>query len=142
MIVNIPSNVSNEFLASSYYCFIHSSFAYNFQGSEVIEGIIVNTRFHENEVYLSASAKAFLQMSNLRLLKISNVQLPEGLEYLSSKLRLLDWHRYPLKSLPSNLQLVKAFEFNMCYSCIEELWKGIKVRTIFIYLRHLSRHIY
>ncbi|KAH9725787.1 ADP-ribosyl cyclase/cyclic ADP-ribose hydrolase [Citrus sinensis] len=95
-------------------------------GSEVIEGIIVNTRFHENEVYLSASAKAFLQMSNLRLLKISNVQLPEGLEYLSSKLRLLDWHRYPLKSLPSNLQLVKAFEFNMCYSCIEELWKGIK----------------
>ncbi|KAK9205228.1 hypothetical protein WN943_015495 [Citrus x changshan-huyou] len=49
-----------------------------------------------------------------------------SLEYLSSKLRLLDWRGYPLKSLPSNLQLDKAVEFNMCYSCIEELWTGIK----------------
>ncbi|KAH9781816.1 ADP-ribosyl cyclase/cyclic ADP-ribose hydrolase [Citrus sinensis] len=68
----------------------------------------------------------FSQMTNLRLLKISNVQLPEGLVYLSNRLRLLDWHRYPLKSLPSNLQLDKIVEFKMCYSCIEELWKGFK----------------
>ena len=47
-----------------------------------MEGIIVNAYFPENEVYLSASAKAFSQMTNLRLLKISNVQLPSGLEYL------------------------------------------------------------
>ncbi|KAH9725737.1 ADP-ribosyl cyclase/cyclic ADP-ribose hydrolase [Citrus sinensis] len=72
-------------------------------GGEVMEGIIVNAYFPENEVYLSASAKAFSQMTNLRLLKISNVQLPGGLEYLSNSLRLLDWHRR-----------------------IEELWKGIK----------------
>ena len=96
-----------------------------------MEGIIVNAYFPENEVYLSASAKAFSQMTNLRLLKISNVQLPEGLEYLSNRLRLLDWHRYPLKSLPSNLQLDKIVEFKMCYSLIEELWKGFKVRSIF-----------
>ncbi|KAH9725755.1 retrovirus-related pol polyprotein from transposon RE2 [Citrus sinensis] len=95
-------------------------------GGEVMEGIIVNAYFPENEVYLSASAKAFSQMTNLRLLKISNVQLPEGLEYLSNRLQLLDWHRYPLKSLPSNLQLHKTIEFKMCYSRIEELWKGIK----------------
>ena len=97
-----------------------------------MEGIIVNAYFPENEVYLSASAKAFSQMTNLRLLKISNVQLPEGLEYLSNRLRLLDWHRYPLKSLPSNLQLDKTIEFKMCYSRIEELWKGIKVRSIIL----------
>ncbi|KAK9205230.1 hypothetical protein WN943_015497 [Citrus x changshan-huyou] len=95
-------------------------------GGEVMEGIIVNAYFPENEVYLSASAKVFSQMTNLRLLKISNVQLPGGLEYLSNRLRLLDWHRYPLKSLPSNLQLDKTVEFKMCYSRIEELWKGIK----------------
>ncbi|KAH9781818.1 ADP-ribosyl cyclase/cyclic ADP-ribose hydrolase [Citrus sinensis] len=95
-------------------------------GGEVVEGIIVNAYFPEDEVYLSASAKAFSQMTNLRLLKISNVQLPEGLEYLSNRLRLLDWHRYPLKSLPSNLQLDKIVEFKMCYSRIEELWKGFK----------------
>ncbi|KAH9781788.1 ADP-ribosyl cyclase/cyclic ADP-ribose hydrolase [Citrus sinensis] len=96
------------------------------QGGEVVEGIIVNAYFPENEVYLSASAKAFSQMTNLRLLKISNVQLPEGLVYLSNRLQLLDWHRYPLKSLPSNLQLDKIVEFKMCYSRIEELWKGFK----------------
>ncbi|ESR54963.1 hypothetical protein CICLE_v10024485mg, partial [Citrus x clementina] len=94
-------------------------------GSEVVEGIMVDDYFlRGNDVHLSA--KAFSLMTNLRLLKISNVQLPEGLEYLSNRLRLLDWHRYPLKSLPSNLQLDKTVEFKMCYSRIEELWKGIK----------------
>ncbi|KAH9781786.1 ADP-ribosyl cyclase/cyclic ADP-ribose hydrolase [Citrus sinensis] len=68
----------------------------------------------------------FSQMTNLRLLKISNVQLPRGLEYLSNRLRLLDWRRYPLKCLPSNLQLDEIVEFKMCYSRIEELWKGFK----------------
>ncbi|KAK9200147.1 hypothetical protein WN944_015343 [Citrus x changshan-huyou] len=77
-------------------------------------------------VYLSASPKAFSKMTNLRLLKICGLQLPQGLEHLSNKLRLLDWHGYPWKSLPSNLQLDKTVEFKMCYSCIEELWKGIK----------------
>ena len=99
-----------------------------------MEGIIVDAYFLENEGYLSAGAKAFSQMTNLRLLKIDNLQLPEGLEYLSNKLLLLDWHRYPLKSLPSNFQLDKTVEFNMCYSCIEELWTGIKVRSIFMSL--------
>ncbi|KAH9782186.1 ADP-ribosyl cyclase/cyclic ADP-ribose hydrolase [Citrus sinensis] len=94
-------------------------------GSEVVEGIMVDDYFFRgNDVHLSA--KAFSLMTNLRLLKIHNVQLPEGLEYLSNRLRLLDWHRYPLKSLPSNLQLDKTVEFKMCYSRIEELWKGIK----------------
>ncbi|KAH9681221.1 ADP-ribosyl cyclase/cyclic ADP-ribose hydrolase [Citrus sinensis] len=95
-------------------------------GSEVIEGIMVDDNSLENWVYFSGSAKAFSCMTNLRLLKISSLQLPEGLECLSNKLRLLDWHRYPLKSLPSNLQLGKIVEFKMCYSRIEELWKGIK----------------
>ncbi|KAH9782153.1 ADP-ribosyl cyclase/cyclic ADP-ribose hydrolase [Citrus sinensis] len=107
-------------------------------GGEVVEGIIVNADFPENEVYLSASAKAFSQMTNLRLLKISNVQLPRGLEYLSNRLRLLDWRRYPLKSLPSNLQLDEIVEFKMCYSRIEELWKGFKPLNMlkFIKLSH------
>lgn len=65
-------------------------------------------------------------MTNLRLLGICNLKLPEGLECLSNKLRLLDWPGYPLKSLPPNLQLDKTIEFKMLCSRIEELWKGIK----------------
>ncbi|KAK9214215.1 hypothetical protein WN944_006203 [Citrus x changshan-huyou] len=56
--------------------------------------------FSNEEVHLTASAKAFLKMTNLRLLKILNFQLPAGLESLSDELRLLQWHGYPLKSLP------------------------------------------
>ncbi|XP_024954080.2 TMV resistance protein N-like [Citrus sinensis] len=96
-------------------------------GSEVVEGIIVDDYyFLKDKVHLSAGPKAFSKMTNLRLLKICNLQLPQGLEYLSNKLRLLDWHQYPWKSLPSDLQLDKIVEFKMCYNCVEELWKGTK----------------
>ncbi|KAJ4716785.1 Disease resistance protein [Melia azedarach] len=91
-------------------------------GTEVIEGITFNC-FGE---VMHLSAAAFSKMTNLRLLKISNVQLPEGLDYLSNELRLLEWHRYPLKSLPSNFQLEKTFEFDMYHSSIEQLWQGMK----------------
>ncbi|KAH9725662.1 ADP-ribosyl cyclase/cyclic ADP-ribose hydrolase [Citrus sinensis] len=95
-------------------------------GSEIVEGIVIDHCSPNKEVHLSAPSKAFSKMINLRLLKIRNVQLPEGLEYLSNKLKLLEWHGYPLESLPSNLQLDKTFELNMCYSLIEELWTGFK----------------
>ncbi|KAH9725673.1 ADP-ribosyl cyclase/cyclic ADP-ribose hydrolase [Citrus sinensis] len=53
-------------------------------GTELVEGIVLDNYHHENEVYLCASAKAFSKMTNLRLLKICNLQLPNGLEYLSN----------------------------------------------------------
>ena len=108
-------------------------FAYNFQGSEVVKGIIVDDYyFLKDKVHLSVGPKAFSKMTNLRLLKICNLQLRQGLECLSNKLRLLDWHQYPWKSLPSNLQLDKTVEFKMCYSCVEELWKGTTVRSLIL----------
>lgn len=79
---------------------------------------------------MKANAKAFSKMINLRLLKIRNVQLSQSLEYLSNELRLLKWYGYPLKSLPSSLQLDKTVELEMCCSCIEQLWKEPKVRLI------------
>ncbi|XP_031249162.1 TMV resistance protein N-like [Pistacia vera] len=90
-------------------------------GTEVVEGIIL-----EEELPVKANAKAFSKMINLRLLKIRNVQLSESLEYLSNELRLLKWYGYPLKSLPSSLQLDKTVELEMCCSRIEQLWKESK----------------
>ena len=43
--------------------------------------------------------KVFSKMSNLRLLKIDNMQLSEGPEDLSNKLQFLEWHSYPSKAL-------------------------------------------
>ena len=85
------------------------------------------------------SAEAFSKMKKLRLLKIGYeqppqdlvrgpVQLPQGLSYISNELRLIDWHGYPLKSMPTSFQPNKLVELRMHYSDIKLLWKGIMVR--------------
>ena len=73
--------------------------------------------------------EAFSKMSKLRLLKINNVQLSEGPEDLSNKLRFLEWHSYPSKSLPTGLQVDELVELHMANSRIEQLWYGSKVRS-------------
>ncbi|KAK9205240.1 hypothetical protein WN943_015507 [Citrus x changshan-huyou] len=95
-------------------------------GTEVVEGIQLDYSSRDNDAHLSASAKALFNMTNLRMLTIGNVQLPEGLEFLPNELRYLEWHGYPSKSLPSNFQPEKIFELNMCYSRMERIWSGIK----------------
>ena len=98
------------------------------------------------------SVEAFSKMKNLRLLKISReelpedfingtmqlpkdlirgkVQLPQGLSYLSNELRLLEWHGYHLKCLPTNFQLNKLVEWRMHCSGIKQLWNGNMVRFL------------
>ena len=86
----------------------------------------------ENE---SFSAEVFSKMKNLRFLKIGfelanrgHVQLPKGLSYLPHELRIIDWHGYPLKSMPTNFQPIKLVELRMHCSGIKKLWEGIMVR--------------
>ena len=85
------------------------------------------------------SAAVFSKMKNLRFLKIDckeplpgrnrgHVQLPKGLSYLSNELRVIDWHGYPLLSMPTNFQPIKLVELRMRCSGIKKLWKGILVR--------------
>jgi len=96
--------------------------------------------------------KAFSKMTKLRLLKIDNVQLSEGPEDLSNKLRFLEWNSYPSKSLPAGLQVDELVELHMANSSIEQLWYGYKVRStnlraflflfiIFLYMYDRSIHI-
>ena len=84
------------------------------------------------------SAEAFSKMKKLRLLRIGNVQLPkdlirgkvqlpQGLNFISNELRVIEWHGYHLKSIPSNFQPNKLVELRMPCSGIEQLWKGIMV---------------
>ena len=98
------------------------------------------------------SVEAFSKMKNLRLLKINSeklpedfingtmqlpkdlirgkVQLPQGLSYLSNELRLLEWHGYHLKCLPTNFQLNKLVALRMHCSGIKQLWNGNMVRFL------------
>nr|XP_023898733.1 TMV resistance protein N-like [Quercus suber] len=104
-------------------------------GTEFVEGIVLKMPEDKNE---RLSAKAFSKMKNLRFLKIGyvepqqghnrgHVQLPKGLIYLSNELCIIDWHGYPLKSMPTNFQPIKLVELRMHCSGIKKLWKGIMI---------------
>ena len=75
---------------------------------------------NEKEEHLSA--EAFSKMKKLRLLKMGDmgkVKLPQGLNYLSNELCIIEWHGYPLSSMPANFQPNKLVELKMHCSGIE-----------------------
>ncbi|XP_052195825.1 TMV resistance protein N-like isoform X1 [Diospyros lotus] len=90
-------------------------------GTEAVE--IIDLDSHETKE-ISLSPDTFSKMSKLRLLKLSNVQLPNGLNYLSNDLSLLDWHGYPLKYLPSNFLPNNLIKLKMSSSCLKQAWNG------------------
>ncbi|KAK1407694.1 hypothetical protein QVD17_39316 [Tagetes erecta] len=65
----------------------------------------------------------FLQMTLLKFLRISNVDFPQGLNYLSNDLRILEWYRCSLESLPSKFEPKHIYELEMCSSQLKTLWK-------------------
>ena len=58
---------------------------------------------------------------------MSNVHLPEGLSFLSNKLRMMEWHDYPLKSMPNSFQPDNLVELIMPRSHIKQLPEGFGV---------------
>ncbi|KAF3949729.1 hypothetical protein CMV_024436 [Castanea mollissima] len=115
-------------------------------GTEVVEGIMLNMPIQEVE---HLSAEVFSKMKILRLLIIGNMKLPKGfingtmklpkvlirgnvqlpkdLSYLSDELRIIEWHGYPFKSMPTSFQPNKLVEIRMHCSRIIQLWKGIMI---------------
>nr|AGH33854.2 resistance gene-like protein [Cucumis melo] len=78
----------------------------------------------EEEEELVLKAKAFAGMSELKILRINNVQLSEDIEFLSNKLTLLNWPGYPSKYLPSTFQPPSLIELHLPGSNVERLWNG------------------
>ncbi|XP_024162312.1 TMV resistance protein N-like [Rosa chinensis] len=91
-------------------------------GTEAIEGIFVDSA--ESGIEVDVAPKSFSMMNKLRYLKIKNGNLPKGLEYLPNSLRILDWMRYPSKSLPSHFNPQKLLELSLCHSCIKHVQIG------------------
>ncbi|KAJ0264828.1 WRKY transcription factor 19 [Hirschfeldia incana] len=99
-------------------------------GTSAVEGIFLDI----SQLKFDASPSVFDRMCNLRLLKfyfsevIENhgVSLPQGLEYLPNKLRLLHWEHYPMSSLPQCFDPKNLVELNLPNSCVNKLWKGKK----------------
>ena len=110
------------------------------QDTGAVEGMFLDLS-KLKEVYINT--EAFVSMKKLRLLylhdyiygrKESCKQHVSGdLKFLSGELRFLMWHRCPLKSLPSSFDPKNLFHLDMCYSHIEQLWEGTKVRTVIVF---------
>ncbi|KAM5549906.1 disease resistance protein RUN1-like [Rosa sericea] len=89
----------------------------NNTGTEAIEGIFVDS--NKLGVDVDVTPKSFSMMNKLRYLKIESGNLSKELEYLPNNLRILDWTRYPLKSLPSHFNPRKLLQLSLSHSCIK-----------------------
>ena len=72
-------------------------------------------------------AEALSKMNSLRLLILKEVKVSGSLNYLSNKLRYLEWDEYPFLYLPSSSQLDELRELILVGSSITQLWKDKKV---------------
>uniref|UniRef100_A0A7N2LEV3 ADP-ribosyl cyclase/cyclic ADP-ribose hydrolase n=1 Tax=Quercus lobata TaxID=97700 RepID=A0A7N2LEV3_QUELO len=90
----------------------------NNTGTKHIEGMLLRLPPDEEEEELNA--ESFSKMNKLRLLKICKVRL-SCLSYLSNELCLLEWHDYPLESLPNSFQPGELVELIMHRSCLQQL---------------------
>ncbi|XP_062001518.1 disease resistance-like protein DSC1 isoform X2 [Rosa rugosa] len=101
--------------------------------TENVEGLMIDLSNKEHKFFRS---EAFVRMKKLRLLIFTYWQwyagddgenhLDEDLKFLSSELRVLVWHRYPLKWLPSNFDPKNLVHLDMGCSNIEQLWEASK----------------
>lgn len=113
------------------------------QGSEAVESISLDL---SKTSELQLRSDAFVGMHQLRFLKFfsssyregyveeDKVHLCQGLEILSNELRYLHWHRYPLKSLPSNFNPENLVELDMHHSNLEHLWEEMQVHLTFMHV--------
>ncbi|KAK9200195.1 hypothetical protein WN944_015391 [Citrus x changshan-huyou] len=108
------------------------------EGIEKIEGICLDMS-KVKEIHINSNT--FTKMCRLRFLKfyssiegenkckVSDFQGPGFAE-----VRYLHWHRYPLKSLPSNIQPEKLVLLEMPHSNIQQLWDGVQACiSLYIY---------
>ncbi|XP_062019134.1 disease resistance protein RUN1-like isoform X2 [Rosa rugosa] len=93
------------------------------KGSDAVQGIVLTLPQEQKE---QLKCDALSNMKKLRFLKMSNVLLPLGLNYLSTELRVLEWHGYPSKLLPTDFPSEKLVQLNLFGSHIKHLWKGFK----------------
>ena len=90
---------------------------------------------------LQLKPQIFRKMKNLRLLTIRNVHCYGHLEYLPSGLKLLDWHKYPFPSLPSDFcpknLVVLDMAGNQLKKTFKQVWSFIfflRINTFFFFL--------
>ncbi|XP_028751290.1 disease resistance protein TAO1-like [Neltuma alba] len=90
------------------------------EGTISIKGLALNIS-RNNSLYLNA--RTFKKMKRLRLLQLDNVQLTGDYSHLSTNLRWLCWHGFPLESLPVNFNLENIIAIDLKWSNLVKVWE-------------------
>ncbi|CAL9017860.1 unnamed protein product [Prunus brigantina] len=88
-------------------------------GTNSVHGIFLTLPAKEE---IKLDADPFSNMQGLKLLKICNANFSKIVEDFSGQLRLLEWHEYPLESLPQSFQPSALVELKLPSSRIKQLW--------------------
>ena len=84
-----------------------------------------------NYFHLEEFPEDFSKMSNLRLLIIDGLHIPNALSGVPNGLRHLSWKHCSLKCLPSSFPPKELVELDLRYSKCKYLWEGAKVIWFF-----------
>ncbi|KAJ1378648.1 Leucine-rich repeat [Sesbania bispinosa] len=93
------------------------------EGTKAIQSIVLNPT-QQYEAHWSP--KAFSETTELKFLKLSDVQLHSDLNCLPSSLKVLHWNGCSLKTLPLTNQLYEFVDIKLSHSKIEQLWHSKK----------------
>ncbi|KAG2667756.1 hypothetical protein I3760_15G130400 [Carya illinoinensis] len=93
-------------------------------GPNKIEGMLVDLPECDKEI--SLHPEAFRHMKRLRVFINRNARFSCAPNYLSDKLSVLDWSKYPVESLPCNFQGKKLVILRMRDSFVKDLGDGFK----------------
>ncbi|CAJ1950185.1 unnamed protein product [Sphenostylis stenocarpa] len=96
------------------------------KGTDEIQGIVLNL-VQPYDYEARWNTEAFNKISQLRLLKLCDMQLLRGLNCLPSALKVVHWRGCPLKTLPLTNQLDEVIDLKLPHSRIEQLWHGTKL---------------
>lgn len=121
---------------------------YIYQGTTRTEGIVLDISERPNHI----DWKVFMQMENLKYLKIHNRRRYKSLDsrtqsnpdeiLLPYKLRLLQWDAYPYTTLPSSINTDCLVEVILCNSKLTTLWSGSPTvcfpTKLILYMRFLN----
>ncbi|XP_057464553.1 disease resistance protein RUN1-like isoform X2 [Actinidia eriantha] len=80
-----------------------------------------------NSKVVNIETNAFEKMCNLRLLKLSCVQLSGTYEVVPKRLRWLYWRSFSSEYIPYGFPMDKMVVLEMRYSNLKQVWKGAKV---------------
>ncbi|PSS00317.1 TMV resistance protein like [Actinidia chinensis var. chinensis] len=100
-------------------------------GTEIVEALYLDMHVlnnsAENSNQIELKTEAFARMRNLRLLQLNAVKIKGGFKDFPKRLTWLSWHRFSLKSMPSDFPMESLVALDLSHSKLEHVWKGTKV---------------